>query len=105
LRVYVESITAPRPDGQVELIYSPEWEAEVYRKGPLDLWEHLHLLTQPLLVIQGAQSDTLVEVGMNKIKKILPNAELHSLEGAGHLVPLEKPKEVGEIILNFLRNL
>jgi len=105
LRSYIEGITAPRPDGQVELTYSPEWEAEVYRKGPLDLWQNLHLLTQPLLVIQGAQSDTLVEVGMKKIKKVLPNAELHSIEGAGHLVPLEKPKEVGKIILNFLRNL
>ncbi|MBI5082563.1 MAG: alpha/beta hydrolase [Chloroflexi bacterium] len=105
LRSYVEAITAPRPDGQVELTYSPEWEAEVYRKGPLDLWQHLHLLTQPLLVIQGAQSDTLVEVGMNKIRKILPNAELHSIEGAGHLVPLERPKEVGKIISDFLKNL
>ncbi len=105
LRSYIESITVPRPDGQVELTYSPEWEAEVYRKGPLDLWQHLHQLTQPLLVIQGAQSDTLVEVGMNKIKKILPNAELHSIAGAGHLVPLERPQEVGKIILNFLRNL
>ena len=53
-------------------------------------------------MIQGAQSDTLIEVGMNKIKKILPNAEMHSIAGAGHLVPLEKPKEVGELIKKFL---
>jgi len=32
----------------------------------------------------------------------LPGAVIHTVEGAGHLVPLEKPGEVGAVIHEFL---
>jgi hypothetical protein len=39
LRAYVEALARPRPDGQVALAYSPEWEATIYMTGPLYEWK------------------------------------------------------------------
>jgi len=104
LRVYVDSMVKPRPEGQVELAFTPEWEAKIYEAGPLNVWPTLKHLRPPLLVIRGAESDTFFPQAAKKVRSILPNALIHDIEGAGHLVPLEKPREVGTAILAFLES-
>lgn len=105
LRAYVDSMAKPRPDGQVELSFSPEWEAKIYEVGPLNLWPQLQALRRPSLFIRGSESDTFLPPAARKVKSALPEAAIQDIEGTGHLVPLEKPKEVGVIILSFLENL
>ncbi|MGQ0603958.1 MAG: alpha/beta fold hydrolase [Anaerolineales bacterium] len=102
LRVYVDSLAAPRTDGQVELNYSPEWEVAIYYFGPPDLWTEMPRLRVPMLLIYGAQSDTFSPRALADMQRALPNADYHRIEDAGHLVPLEKPNEVGQVILTFL---
>lgn len=105
LRAYVESLARPRPDGQVELAYPPEWEARIYVTGPLyewKLWPQLKGLKPPLLVIRGRETDTYLPVAARMTHARLPNAVIHTVEGAGHLVPLEKPLETGRLINKFL---
>jgi pimeloyl-ACP methyl ester carboxylesterase len=106
LRAYVEALARPRPDGQVELAYSPEWEARIYVTGPLyewKLWREIEKLRAPLLVIRGAETDTLMPGAVKMLRRRLPNAEYRDVPGAGHLVPMEKPEEVGRIIREFLK--
>jgi pimeloyl-ACP methyl ester carboxylesterase len=105
LRAYVDSMCSPRADGQVELAYSPEWEVNVYESGPLDLWNDLPTLQMPLLIIRGAESDTLTKGALQKVKRCLPNAVLHDVPNTGHLVPMEKPLEVAALILKFLNGI
>jgi pimeloyl-ACP methyl ester carboxylesterase len=104
LRVYVEAMAQPLPDGQIGLAFSPEWEVAVYASGPLNLWGQLQQLRPPLLIIRGAESDTFLLPAVRKVQRLLPGAVIHSVEGAGHLVPLEKPEEVGQLIRRFLEN-
>ena len=47
-------------------------------------------------------TETDASVAVRKAQRLLPGAVIHSVEGAGHLVPLEKPEEVGQLIRRFL---
>jgi pimeloyl-ACP methyl ester carboxylesterase len=102
LRAYINSMARPRPDGQVELSFSPEWEAKIYEVGPLNVWPALKNLRPPLLIIRGAKSDTFFPQTAKKVKQVLPGAIIHDIEGASHLVPLERPEETGRLIREFL---
>lgn len=105
LRAYVEALARPRPDGQVALAYSPEWEATIYMTGPLyewKLWPQLKELRPPLLIVRGEKTDTFFPSAARMVKQRLPQAVIHTVAGTGHLLPMEKPEEVGAVIHEFL---
>lgn len=103
LRAYVEALAAPTPDGQVRLAYSPEWEAHIYHSGPPNLWARLPQLQLPVLVIYGAHSDTFSARALAGLRRAIPHVQAVCIKDAGHLVPLEKPTEVAEHVVRFLR--
>src|SRR5205823_7341123 len=106
LHAYVDAAAAPRADGQgVELVFTPEWEAAIYATGPMNLWRQLPKLSVPLLVIRGAESDTFDKGAVKALRNRLPQARLVDVPDSGHLVPLEKPVEVGQLILGFISSL
>jgi pimeloyl-ACP methyl ester carboxylesterase len=106
LRDYTTAALRPGADGAssggLALAYSPEWEARVYETGPLNLWGRLHQLKLPVLAIRGANTDTFSRAGVRALRRRLPQAEIVEVAAAGHLLPLEKPEEVGRIIQAFL---
>lgn len=105
LRACVEALARPRPDGQVELAYPTDWEVKIYLIGPLvewKLWPQVKELRVPLLVVRGQETDAFVPVAARMMQTRLPRAEIRTIAGAGHLVPLEKPEEVGAVIHEFL---
>ncbi len=102
LRAYIQALARPRPDGRVELAYTPEWEARVHATGPFNLWPQLKRLRPPVLVIRGQESDTFGPASERALRRRLPHAVTRVVPDAGHLVPLERPREVGEMIVEFL---
>ncbi len=102
LRAYVDSMAQPRPDGQVELAISPEWEARIYERGPLNIWAQLKDLRPPALFIRGMETDTFSPGALAKVRRHLPQAAIHEMPETGHLVPMEKPEEIGRLIREFL---
>jgi len=54
------------------------------------------------LFIGGSKSDYIQKTDHIKIKKLFPNSEIEIIEGAGHWVHAEKPKELIEIVQSFL---
>jgi len=104
LHDYVSSVTRPRPDGQVELAYSPEWEAHIFATTPTDVWHQVGRLGMPVLVIRGEHSDTFTPRAQALLARRLPETTFTTISGAGHLVPLQKPAAVGAAILRFLKD-
>lgn len=104
LRNYIAGITKPNPDGTFQLVFRPEWESHIYLTGlqDFDIWNHLHNLEVPTLIIRGSESDTFFPKAQNLIKKKNPKIEFATLENATHIFPLEYPQEVFEIIHHFL---
>ena len=99
---YTEGMTAPSPTGGVYLTYPPEWEAQIYRTIPTDVWKIAKLLKVPTLVIRGENSNTFTLESEKAFRKALPQARFEVVAGAGHLVAQEKPMEIGKSIKDWL---
>lgn len=104
LRTYIEAITRKTNDGY-ELVYSPEWEAQIYRTGlqDFDIWRDIPKLNVPTLFIRGTETDTFLENAARLVKRKQPKVRIEALPKSTHLLPLERPKEVFEIMQSFLK--
>jgi esterase len=60
------------------------------------------IVTDPTLFIRGSESPYIVEEDIPAIKRIFPNAQIKTIQGAGHWVQAEKPVEFVETLLAFL---
>ena len=105
LRIFIEGITQPNADGGYELIYSPEWEAQIYRTGmhDFDILRELPNLEVPTLFLRGTETDTFLEDAAKLVKQKQPKVRVEALEKSTHILPLERPKEVFEIMQSFLK--
>ncbi len=99
---YVEVGTRPRPDGSVELAYPPKWEAHIFATTPTGIWRDVPALEVPALVVRGAESETFMPSAQARLARLLPRARFMSIDGAGHLVPMERPAATGAAILDFM---
>jgi pimeloyl-ACP methyl ester carboxylesterase len=104
LRIYIEGITRKTDDGY-ELVYSPDWEAQIYRTGmhDFDIWRQLPDLKVPTIFIRGAETDTFLEPAAKLVKQKQPNVRVETLEKSTHVLPLERPKAVFDIMQSFLK--
>jgi pimeloyl-ACP methyl ester carboxylesterase len=102
LWAYVESMTAPDPQGGVSLTWSPEWEAQIYRTLPTGVWSLPLRLKPPTLVIHADQTDTFTPTSARLFKLLRPSTHMALVKSAGHLIPQEKPDEIGRIVADFL---
>ncbi len=59
----------------------------------------------PTLVISGAADLLMPAEGMRAMAAAIPGSIYHSIEGAGHLVPLERAEETTAVIAAFLGGL
>lgn len=108
LRAYIRGITKPRPGGGYELAYSPEWESRIYYTGvwrDMELWRALPRLDVPTIIIRGAETDTFRENAGRLAKRKQPQIRVETLEKSTHLLPLERPREVFEIMQSFLKEI
>lgn len=105
LRLYIEGITTPSANGGYELVFSPEWEARIYYTGlrDFDIWRDMPKLEVPTLFIRAAETDTFWEEAANLIKRKQPKARVEMVEKSTHLLPLEHPKVVFDIMKSFLK--
>lgn len=104
LRAYITGITKSTAGGGYELVYSPEWEAHIYLTSlrDFDLWRGLPKLKVPILIIRGAETDTFLEGAAGLVKRKQPKVRIETLAASTHILPLEKPREIADIMKSFL---
>jgi pimeloyl-ACP methyl ester carboxylesterase len=104
LQVYLEGITKRSVNHGYELVYSPEWEVQIYRTGlqDFDIWRNLPKLEVPTLIIRGMETDTFLENAARLVKQKQPRVRVDALEKSTHILPLERPSEVFDIMQSFL---
>ena len=105
LRIFIQGMTRPAGNGVYKLVYSREWEAQIYRTGlqDFDIWRDLPRLEVPTLFLRGAETDTFLEDAAKLVKRKQPRARLETLEKTTHLLPLERPGEVFDMMQSFLQ--
>ncbi|MBL8078529.1 MAG: alpha/beta hydrolase [Anaerolineales bacterium] len=105
LRAYITGITKQKADGTYELAFSPEWESHIYLTGlrDFDLWRELPKLEVPTLIIRGAETDTFLERAAKLVKQKQPKVKIEALEQSTHILPLEHPQSVFDLMQSFLK--
>lgn len=64
--------------------------------------ERLHTIDVPTLVIVGALDVPCFREMSGILAERIPHAEHHTIDGAGHMVNLEAPNAVNDLLLDFL---
>ena len=60
------------------------------------------IVTAPTLFIRGSESPYITNEDIPDIKRIFPNAQVQTIQGAGHWVQAEKPVEFVDVLMNFI---
>lgn len=107
LQVYVHAMSDPLPDGSIQLAYPPEWEARIYSTAyriDLPLWRQLSSLRMPVLFLGPSSPPSLLQNLLPHLRRRLPAAQIQLLPDCSHLLPLEDPERVNQIVMKFLEN-
>jgi pimeloyl-ACP methyl ester carboxylesterase len=105
-QMYAQYGTQPDENGGVTLTWSPEWEAFYFSIGYGAMWQTIPQMSQlklPILIIQGAISDTYTTANYERVKTLVPNATHVQVPNHGHLFPQSAPHETSTIILEWLK--
>lgn len=71
----------------------------------IDLTGELHNIMPPSLIIHGTEDRAVSVEAARELHRLIPDSRLKLIEGAGHLLLAESPKEVYESYADFLGNL
>ena len=93
-------------DGGLRLTCSPRREAALFMGGmQYDPWPLLSRVSCPVLILEGEKSENKGFIDLDRIRTLIPDCAHHRVSGAGHLIPMEKPREVTRLIQEFVRPL
>lgn len=84
---------------QLDLIFDYQNNVKMYPQ----FQQYLREYQPPLLATWGKNDVSFILAGAKAFKKDLPNAEIHLLD-SGHFALETHANEIGELMLNFLRN-
>jgi pimeloyl-ACP methyl ester carboxylesterase len=81
----------------------PETEAQIYESVLMDIWSYPKKVTCPTLIIRGEKSDTFMASAARTLVKQIKGSHLVTVPGATHFIPMEKPVEIKNSILDFVK--
>jgi len=99
---YLDSGLAPDDAGGLRLRFPKAWEAAIFRGTPADSWDWVRRSPVPTLLVRGESSDALSRAAARKFGKLVPNGTVLEVPGTGHMLPLEQPGAVADVILCWL---
>lgn len=88
---YVEDGLREDGAGGFKLACAPKFEAATYCAQRHDPWGALRRVTDPLVLLRAEKNSTISEAGMHRIASIKADARVATVEGAGHMLPMERP--------------
>lgn len=106
LDLYVRYGMVDAEAGGLELACHPRREASLFMGGVhLDPWPLLGRVACPVLVVEGENSGNRGHIDLEKAAAAFPAGRFMRVAGAGHLVPMERPRETARIIEAFYHGL
>ncbi|OPY92656.1 MAG: Dihydrolipoyllysine-residue acetyltransferase component of acetoin cleaving system [Syntrophaceae bacterium PtaU1.Bin231] len=102
LHLYLRHGMKPSQDRGLRLACDPRSEAALFMGSVrFDPWPLLPQVRCPVLILEGEKSDQKSYVDLKKAAAAIPRASHQIVAGAGHLVPMEKPRVVAETLREF----
>ncbi len=104
LDLYIQHGTVKRNSSGLELTCPPQKEAALFMGGmPYDPWPIIGKVPCPVLILEGEKSGNRAFIDLAKAAARFRNGRLKTIAGAGHLIPMEKPAEVLDLIQGFAK--
>jgi len=90
--------------GGLNLACHPRKEASLFMGGMhYDPWPLLPKIKNPVMVVEGETSENRAFIDLKKAASLFPSGQYHMVEGAGHLIPMERPEEISALINRFFQ--
>jgi len=106
LELYARHGLTGTRDGGLRLACSPQREAALFMGGrQFDPWPLLPRISCPVLIVEGEASANRGIIDIDRIQSLIPDSIRRSVKDAGHLVPMERPREVTRLIGEFFLSL
>lgn len=106
LEIYVRHGMIPGESGGLRLACSPRREAALFMGGrKTDPWPLLPKISCPVLILEGEKSENRHFIDLGLAGSLIPACEHRVVKDAGHLIPMERPREVTGFIRDFFRPL
>jgi lipase len=97
--------TGDGADSGVQLTCSPQHEAALFMGGVKhDPWPLLPRVACPTWVVEGQNSENRDWIDLRDAAQRIPGGRHIMVDGAGHLIPMEKPAVMGSLIESFIRS-
>ncbi|MEZ5994904.1 MAG: alpha/beta hydrolase [Hyphomonadaceae bacterium] len=77
--------------GAFTLACRPAFEAATYCAQRHDPWSALRKVSDPLVLLRGEHHSTISEASMHRLAAIKADARVATVEGASHMLPIERP--------------
>jgi lipase len=102
LDLYIQHGMAPSDSGGLSLACHPRREAALFMGSMgYDPWPILSNVKCPVLVLEGETTENKGIIDFKKAAASFPHGEHRIVANAGHLIPMEKPLEILEMIRSF----
>jgi pimeloyl-ACP methyl ester carboxylesterase len=98
IRHHVQHLYKKRDDGGWQNKHDPRVS---YYWKPQNLWAALPNIAAPVLIVRGGQSQVLPPATAEEMRAAFRNAELVTIEAAGHTVPEDQPQEFIDAVEGF----
>lgn len=80
--------------GAFKLACAPAYEAATFSAHRNRPWRALKAVSQPLVILRAEKRSTLPAALIKRVATLQPQARIATVEGAGHMLPMERPDRV-----------
>ncbi|MCL2155103.1 MAG: alpha/beta hydrolase [Leptospirales bacterium] len=102
LDIYVKYGMSKEENGKLKLLCHPRKEAALFMGvNAIEPWPLLPTIECPILVVEGGFGENRSYIDFKNAASLFPNGTFCEVDGAGHLLPMEKPIVTSELIKNF----
>ena len=101
LRQMVEGFLEKTPEGKFQLIYSRDWEAQIY-STVMYIVNKINKSTVPISIAKGAHTEVINNKTWIKLQNHIPQERLRTFENTSHLLPFESQEVLSLWVLQQL---
>ena len=95
---YIADGFRDRPNGEVELACSPQWEAAGFRAHGHDIWAAMRQVAAPVRILKAETASTCHLETPDEFNPDNPGVTVRTIPGTTHFLPIERPDLVRETL-------
>lgn len=97
LEAYVQHGLLQSSD-HVRLACAPEWESTTFAHTEHNPWPGIRRLQCPVIALAAERASTFSPKARQRLRALLPHAEVNVLAGTTHFLPMERPDAVRDAV-------